>query len=271
VPRQALQLLAHAQLAGLGVRLEGVAPPALLLRRLNRFASCSVEPTHLHIRQLEVRPAHARALLDRSDIQVFVLEEPALFGFLLTPRLATDTIYFETAMDVVVRIALAHRLSTLDGLLLHASGWRRPEGVALFFGPSGAGKTATVSQAPAGEFLCDETMAVRFAAGRWVAYGTPFSKSERSMDPLNGALLGAYALEKDEQGRGVRPLSKQDGLARLMRCVMLHGAGASELGGVLATSISLVEAGLVHLLKLRLGQDPWPPIEQARSTADGSA
>lgn len=111
--------------------------------------------------------------------------------------------------------AAVRRLIKRSGLLVHAALVRWGRGMALFAGPSGAGKTTVAGRA--GELaLCDELVVVLVEGGRWVAHATPYNEGRRG----SGRLQAIFLLDR---GRGCRaePLSASSALRLLLPQIVL--------------------------------------------------
>lgn len=84
------------------------------------------------------------------------------------------------------------------GLYVHASAALGPNGVDVFLGKSGAGKTtlAGIARASGAAILSDDRTVLRVEDGRLFAYGTPFHGTGRHWSCQSGPVRGLYFLEQ---------------------------------------------------------------------------
>lgn len=126
------------------------------------------------------------------------------------------------ALDGLLRVLVSLELVRRDGFLCHSAavdGW-------LFPGRSGAGKSTLGRKAPRDRLLADELVGVK--GGR--LHSTPFWGDFRAGRQNGTRPLRAIFLLDRRAPPGVRPVSKQEALARLLECALCFedGAGAAE-------------------------------------------
>jgi hypothetical protein len=103
-------------------------------------------------------------------------------------------------------LLLMRALSRGAGLYVHASAARWSDGVDVYLGASGAGKS-TISAIAAdhgAEVLSDDRTVLRLHQGRLWAYGTPFHGTGRQWSRGAGPVRGMLFLEKAPEARFTR-------------------------------------------------------------------
>ncbi len=168
------------------------------------FVVPSLEPGIYHqILILEPDYRHG-TLIYNGATQSLPLDSSSLFGYPLD------------------RLMIANRLMRDEGFLLHASGIGTPNGVILFTGPSGAGKTTLcqLSQQVADcTQLCDERIAVRrdpTSPTGYRAYGTPWPGEGNIYNRINGPLAAIFLISHAE-ANWLQPAHDSHALTWLMR------------------------------------------------------
>jgi hypothetical protein len=168
--------------------------------------------------------------LERHDFAVVLREARA---WAVVDRTAT-------ALDGLLRIVLAGELLRRGGFLCHSAavgGW-------LFPGRSGAGKSTLGRKVPRGRLLADEL--VGFAAGK--LHSTPFWGDFRAGRENGSRRLEAIFLLDRRAARGVRPVSKQEALGRLLECALCFEDDPASAARVLRVARSCVEAAPAFVL-----------------------
>lgn len=130
--------------------------------------------------------------LVREDLELWV--EPARRR-LAVRRTAGST--WEGAIDRALRFAYASWLPEHGGVLLHASAARCRHGVVAFAGGSRSGKSTVAGQFASGTVLTDDTIALRFEDGSWIAHATPFVNWQYDVPvPRSAPLWRVFAIEQ---------------------------------------------------------------------------
>ena len=123
--------------------------------------------------------------------------------------------------DSVIRIVHSLALAATDGFLLHAASTIRGGRAFLLAGVSGAGKTTIARLAPPGAIhLTDEISYVARVAGRYTAFGTPFT-GELNVAGANAAapVAALYFLRQGGEHRSA-PLAPAVALRKLLRNIL---------------------------------------------------
>ena len=145
-----------------------------------------------------------------------------------------------TALDGLLRILVAGELLRRGGFLCHSAavgGW-------LFPGRSGAGKSTLGRTVPKDRLLADELVGV--AGG--TLHSTPFWGDFRAGRENGSRRLESIFLLDRRAPRGVRPVSKQEALGRLLECALCFEDDARSAARVLRTARSLVESAPTFVL-----------------------
>jgi len=168
------------------------------------FVVPSLEPGIYH-QILKLEPDYRHGTLTyNADTQPLPLDPTRLFGYPLD------------------RLMIANRLMRDEGFLLHASGIGTPNGVILFTGPSGAGKTTLcqLSQQFADcTQLCDERIVVRrdpTSPTGYRAYGTPWPGEGNIYNRINGPLAAIFLISHAPTNQ-LKPAHDAHALTWLMR------------------------------------------------------
>jgi len=181
-------------------------------------------------------------------------------------------------------LVFQHRLAREGGFEVHACAARMGDGVAVFCGVSGAGKTtlAQLLHRAGVKVLSDDRVAVRPRAGRLLAYGTPWHGSGRFASPEGGPLRAVFFLKKAARSEAV-PVS-EGAAARLFARTFPPPWDAAGVASVLAAcgrvacSVPVFElrfrndrsAPAAALLALRPRSLPARGGRTARSTRGGA-
>ncbi|MEW6716765.1 MAG: hypothetical protein AB1345_04580 [Chloroflexota bacterium] len=122
-------------------------------------------------------------------------------------------------VDYFVRVAVAMLAFDAGGVLFHAAGILRGEGVVLFYGPSGAGKTTVARHSPAGSVLNDDLVLMLPEGNVWMVFATPFWNPTQALPASQQArLLALFRLVQDLRVLA-RPLTGASSLAAWLASV----------------------------------------------------
>lgn len=117
------------------------------------------------------------------------------------------------------------------GLLLHGCGVKNAQGVKIFLGDSGAGKTTLARLAEkhrVGLVLSDDRLILRPQKKGFFVYGTPWHGEERFSSPRGGRLLSVHFLQKSTRSY-LSPLSPRMALEKMLKFCILAGWPRSNL------------------------------------------
>jgi hypothetical protein len=137
------------------------------------------------------------------------------------------------------------------GLLVHACGVLRGDGVHLFVGRSGAGKTTMarlLAAAGAGEILSDDRLVVRPRDDGFEAWGTPWRGVPDLSSAAGGGLASVSFLVQADESRRVA-LGPEEAAARLFDACCLVGWPREGIGYVLGTTAGVAERVPCHELR----------------------
>jgi len=166
-------------------------------------------------------------------------------------------------VEYFLRIVYALVADREGGLLIHAAGLSTGEGIHLFIGQSGSGKSTVVALSPQATALGDDLILLRPDPDGWIAHGTPFWNAEtlgRAGQRSSGPLVGIYRLVQDRTVC-VEPLSPAAAAAELVaNCPVVNGL-ADRLPGLLARCRALAQAVPVARLHFRKDPDFWGVLE----------
>ncbi|MCP4603976.1 MAG: hypothetical protein GY847_26220 [Proteobacteria bacterium] len=118
-----------------------------------------------------------------------------------------------------LQIGLAALVDESGGLLLHASGVWRDDGIWLFCGPSGAGKTTIATELNGeGEAFSEDRIVLKLDEdGSPVVHATPFGDSVVAPDcPAHGRVAGIALIEQAQQP-GVASITTMEAVAALFQ------------------------------------------------------
>jgi hypothetical protein len=256
-------------LAGIGVRLEGLDAPtaALLEGRFRGFLGERPGPVRVAVAPADVerflqreRPGESYRLETRGEGEGLLAWS---YGFAARYLPAERSAELRLApepdearalsLENVVRLVVSWRALEEGDLLLHAAGIERDGTALAFFGPSGAGKTTLcrLSQGE-GEMLSDDLLLLRRAEGGWEATALPLTGAYRARDGAGLVpLAGLYRLVQAEEA-GVEELSTAVAVGEIIACVPFFeerpmDAALLEVAGRLA--------GEVPVRRLRFRRD----------------
>ena len=217
----------------MGIRLRS-ADAAFLSAARRRYATfvgrgvdleVSIETTLRPLRRMTDEPVlRGGGRLERHD---FELE-------LRGSRAEARVVRGPAALDGLLRVLLALELVRRGGFLCHsaaADGW-------LFPGRSGAGKSTLGRKVPRGRLLADELVGV--IGGR--LHSTPFWGDFRAGRQNGSRRLEALFLLDRRAPRGVRPVSRQEALVRLLECALCFEDDARSAARVLRAAQACVES-----------------------------
>lgn len=177
-------------------------------------------------------------------------------------RAALDPIEATTPIDTPLRLWLSYVLPTLDGVLVHASGYGDHRGAVIFPAVSGGGKTTMARKLPHDHVLSDDLVALRRVDGAWRAYATPFVGEYRRATTPRDAALRAVVMPEKSDGVSLDRVALPQALARLARCAVYFvrgdGVGARVLDHVASVTAE------VPVFRLRITRDApaMPLVEQ---------
>jgi len=151
-----------------------------------------------------------------------------------------------------------------DGLLIHGAGLRSEDGVHLFIGQSGSGKSTVVALSPDAVALNDDLIVLRPQGQDWVACGTPFWNMEaghREGQTTSGPLAGIYKLVQDRNVYLER-LSPAAATAELVaNCPVINGSPA-HLAALISRCRQLASAVPTRRLHFRKDGSFWQVLER---------
>jgi hypothetical protein len=150
--------------------------------------------------------------------------------------------------------------------VLHGAAVAAPEGVHLFLGRSGAGKStvARLAQERGGTVLSDDLNALRLEAGNPWVEKLPFTGDygDPRVPEAAAPLAGLYRLEKS-LGDSLHPLSRAEVVACLLACSPFVNADPHRRDVLLANLLRLVTpATAAFALRFSLGGGFWPILSR---------
>ncbi len=137
------------------------------------------------------------------------------------------------------------------GLLVHGCGLLRPEGVRVFAGPSGVGKSTLagiLTAAEAGTILSDDRLVVRAGLEAVRVHGTPWHGEARYSSAQAGDLLALYFLEQAAHSE-LSELGRAEAAARLAASCFMAGWPRDGLQNILDLAAGTVERVPAYLLR----------------------
>jgi hypothetical protein len=154
-------------------------------------------------------------------------------------------------VDYFVRVATAVTAFHCGGLMLHAAGVERNGSAYVFLGYSGAGKTTTARNSPAGSVLNDDLLVIYSAKGQWYAAATPFyNPTQNRPRPGNAPITRILYLIKDKDVY-LEEVPQARALAEMVACVPVLTTEPFYLREILQRSqqiLSAVPYSHLHLL-----------------------
>ncbi len=122
-------------------------------------------------------------------------------------------------LDYFLRVTTAVVAFYAGGLMLHAAAVEREGKAYLFLGYSGAGKTTTARNAPAGSVLNDDLVVLLRSDVGWIVWATPFHNPTQNRPRAGSAPIAKMLyLIKDIKVSLEPPLQGQ-ALAEMVACV----------------------------------------------------
>ncbi|MCX8062356.1 MAG: hypothetical protein N3D16_07230 [Anaerolineales bacterium] len=122
-------------------------------------------------------------------------------------------------VDYFLRIVGGLAAFDLGGLMIHAAGVERDGKAYLFLGHSGAGKTTTARNSPAGSVLNDDLLVLYPFEGHWYAAATPFyNPTQNRPRPGCAPIEKVLYLVKDRRVY-LEPTPQAQALAEMVACV----------------------------------------------------
>lgn len=166
------------------------------------------------------------------------------------------------SLDTALRILHTILLAEQGGFLLHAASAVRGGRAFLFFGPSGSGKTTLSRLAPAdATLLTDEISYVRRAAGKYLAYGTPFTgELAKSGENVSAPLGALYLLAKAPANRLV-PMNVADAARAILESVLFFAEDPNLVTLVFQSVCELVSKLPVYRLEFVPDYSVWDLIQ----------
>jgi len=239
------------------------------------------ESTGVPPRRQGSQDRQGRPSLARSDV-LGVLAVPGSFSFfsdeydlLVTPVEGGDDAearyaegFHTTAARAALR-ALASRFTLAEGgVVLHASSVRTPEGILVFAGPSGAGKTSAASAFRPGDRLDSDLVLLAERGRRWVRLDLfdEYAPPRFAPGTADGVAVRAVLLPQAADRFELRLLS---GAEAVRGCLHL-APGTEDIGTVEATEILARVEGLARAVPIArlawsLSDDLPSAVEEALS------
>ena len=160
----------------------------------------------------------------------------------------------------VVDVALRHVVSAMcgqgGGFLCHAAGVVHQDRALLFFGVSGSGKSTIARLSGTRAILSDECVAVKKEAGRWLAFGTPFSQSRDGVNIVAG--LGALIKLTQSRTYGLRRMARREALSELLKAVIACDFSPEHAAESSLSACRAAEELPVYELAFRPEPEVWP-------------
>jgi hypothetical protein len=195
-------------------------------------------------------------LVDRPDVRARWPEDSHQVDVSVTAASAL------AGVELVLRIVCARLAFQAGGLLLHGAGILRNQGVHLFIGPSGAGKTTVARLSKAATVLNDDLVVVRPALPRWTVRGTPFSNpSQVSPTHATGPLVAVWTLQQSAENNIVSQ-STGRALAHLLAAVPVMTGATETLPPVVERLKRLLETVTYAELAFNLDGRFWSNIDE---------
>jgi hypothetical protein len=245
------------------------------LRELSEFvveAGGEPRPTDLRLRAVTDpsldpalglrRPIPAREVEQQGDHWSFIRID--FEGALdVGKRIGELRYHGRVAMMNFLRLSLSVLLRPHRGALFHAASVQFGDGVLLFPGVSGTGKSTIASLAAPRGVLSDEISALRPWRGRIHAFPTPFwGDLPRIRAAPAGPLVGIVLLERDADVPAVTPGTLAEAIAALLEGAHIFDEEVPPpvMTDLVATARALASVPC-HRLSFRLPSNPWPLLE----------
>lgn len=124
-----------------------------------------------------------------------------------------------SSMDAFIRFVLNLESVNYIRLVIHASGVVVNDGVYLFIGKPGSGKSTIAMLQEEYAVLSDELNILQIENGRLLVHGTPFISSTKSCAPGPYRLKAISVLRKDEYDN-IKKISFSAGLSQLINSIV---------------------------------------------------
>jgi len=152
-----------------------------------------------------------------------------------------------------ILVGLAQELPRRSGLLLHASAARFGNGVVVFPGGSGAGKSTAAHSFPPDQVIADERTAIRHSGQGWYAWSVPLLSEKYGMvKPADGPLKLIGIIQKN-RSPSVRRIPSTDAVRALLGAVLCHHLDEASADRVLGVIVNLVRVIPVYQVACRAG------------------
>lgn len=177
------------------------------------------------------------------------------------------------AFSSFLRVLLSIVLRKYGGVLLHAASVRAADGVVLFPGVSGTGKSTIASLASPRGILSDEISALRPTADGLVrAYPTPFwGDLERKRAADAGTLSRIVILKRGVASPSLEPAPRAEASAALLEGALYFDVLAiAEKRDFIASVQVLAERTACYRLRFDLPSNPWSLLDPLEAPAPSS-
>jgi hypothetical protein len=160
-------------------------------------------------------------------------------------------------VDYFVRVATAVAAFHCGGLMIHAAGVEHNRSAYLFLGYSGAGKTTTARNSPAGLVLNDDLLVIYAVRGQWYAAATPFyNPTQNRPRPGKAPIARVLYLVKDKNVY-LEEVPQAQALAEMVACVPVLTAEPCYLREILNRSRQILDTVPYHHLHLLPDDSYW--------------
>ena len=162
-------------------------------------------------------------------------------------------------------LLFANWLAGSGDLILHASGVEVDGRGYCFAGASGAGKStlaAALLGAPGVTVLGEDNLVLRWLAGQFWIFGTPWHLDPARCSPAGAPLAKLFFLDRTAAA-GVRPCAPADGIARLLQTAFIPYYRPEAVARIVDNLARLAERVPFYTLSYRLGSDPMDLLRDA--------
>ena len=149
-------------------------------------------------------------------------------------------------------------LATTGDFIMHASGVSVDGAGYCFLGDSGAGKSTLagiLAQKPGVTVLGEDQVILRYLAGRFWIFGTPWHQNPQMCSPLGVPLKKMFFLDRSLPP-GTEKLTPMDGVTRLLQIAIITYHLPQWLPGILDRLSLLADQIPFINLSYQLGTDP---------------
>jgi hypothetical protein len=232
----------------------------------------SVKNPSLYI-DINVRPVESPSLLEGSQVAIehYIKGDSLYFkGFkgdiegcvnLSSGNVTGTTIRVPFRFDALLRVIYSLWLVKSGGLLLHAAGVKNHNGVHVFCGVSGSGKTTIARLSEDKVILSDELIAIRSINGSYQAYGTPFMGEFASGGVnIKADLRHIFLLKKDHRNF-LMLLDQRERLKELFQCIVFFGENTDLLNTLFNLCTDIVEEVPFYQLHFLPDRSFWECIK----------